>query len=81
MQGDLSDLHKRWLAIKTLEKDERAIHSIRRECSNGGEVIETVNKEIIKLESSENAKSDSIMADKRYSYIRGALQEAVKKTI
>ena len=79
MQGDLSDLHKRWLAIKTLEKDERAIHSIRRECSNGGEVIETVNKEIIKLESSENAKSDSIMADKRYSYIRGALQEAVKK--
>ena len=79
MQGDISDLHKRWLAIKTLEKDERAIHSIRRECSNGGEVIETVNKEIIKLESSENAKSDSIMADKRYSYIRGALQEAVKK--
>ena len=79
MQGDLSDLHKRWLAIKTFEKDERAIHSIRRECSNGGEVIETVNKEIIKLESSENAKSDSIMADKRYSYIRGALQEAVKK--
>ena len=79
MQGDLSDLHKRWLAIKTLEKDERAIHSIRRECSNGGEVIETVNKEIIKLESSENTKSDSIMADKRYSYIRGALQEAVKK--
>lgn len=79
IQGDLSDLHKRWLAIKTLEKDERAIHSIRRECSNGGEVIETVNKEIIKLESSENAKSDSIMADKRYSYIRGALQEAVKK--
>lgn len=79
MQGDISDLHKRWLAIKTFEKDERAIHSIRRECSNGGEVIETVNKEIIKLESSENAKSDSIMADKRYSYIRGALQEAVKK--
>ena len=79
IQGDLSDLHKRWIAIKTFEKDERAIHSIRRECSNGGEVIETVNKEIIKLESSENAKSDSIMADKRYSYIRGALQEAVKK--
>lgn len=79
MQGDLSDLHKRWLAIKTFEKDERAIHSIRKECSNGGEVIETVNKEIIKLESSENAKSDSIMADKRYSYIRGALQEAIKK--
>ena len=79
MQGDLSDLHKRWLAIKTFEKDERAIHSIRRECSNGGEVIETVNKEVIKLESSENTKSDSIMADKRYSYIRGALQEAVKK--
>ncbi|WP_302272079.1 ferrous iron transport protein B [Brachyspira aalborgi] len=79
IQGDLSDLHKRWLAIKTFEKDERAIHSIRRECSNGGEVIETVNKEIIKLESSENTKSDSIMADKRYSYIRGALQEAVKK--
>lgn len=79
MQGDISNLHKRWLAIKTLEKDERAIHSIRRECSNGGEVIETVNKEIIKLENSENAKSDSIMADKRYSYIRGALQEAVQK--
>ena len=79
IQGDLSDLHKRWIAIKTFEKDERAIHSIRRECSNGGEVIETVNKEVIKLESSENAKSDSIMADKRYSYIRGALQEAVKK--
>ena len=79
MQGDISDLHKRWLAIKTLEKDERAIHSIRRECNNGGDVIETLNKEIIKLETSMNAKTDSIMADKRYSYIRGALQEAVHK--
>ena len=79
MQGDISSLHKRWLAIKTLEKDERAIHSIRRECNNGGDVIETLNKEIIKLETSMNAKTDSIMADKRYSYIRGALQEAVHK--
>ncbi|CRF33694.1 iron transporter FeoB [Brachyspira suanatina] len=79
MHGDISEIHKRWLAIKTLEKDERAIHSIRRECNNGGEVIEVLNKEIIKLETSMNAKTDSIMADKRYSYIRGALQEAVHK--
>ncbi|WP_300366869.1 ferrous iron transport protein B [Brachyspira sp.] len=79
MHGDISELHKRWLAIKTLEKDERAIHSIRRECNNGGEVIEVLNREIIKLETSMNAKTDSIMADKRYSYIRGALQEAVHR--
>ena len=44
MHGDISDIHKRWLAIKALEKDERAIHSVRRECNNGGEVIETINK-------------------------------------
>ncbi|TXJ39784.1 ferrous iron transport protein B [Brachyspira pilosicoli] len=79
MQGDISDIHKRWLAIKALEKDERAIHSVRRECSNGGEVIETINKEIIKLETKENSKTDSIMADKRYSYIRGALKEVIKR--
>ena len=79
MQGDISDLHKRWLAIKALEKDERAIHSVRRECSNGGEVIETINKEIIRLETKENSKTDSIMADKRYSYIRGALKEVIKR--
>ena len=79
MQGDISGLHKRWLAIKALEKDERAIHSIRRQCNNGGEVIEALNNEIIKLEASMNTKTDSVMADKRYSYIRGALQEAVHK--
>ena len=79
MQGDISELHKRWLAIKALEKDERAIHSVRRECSNGGEVIETINKEIIRLETKENSKTDSIMADKRYSYIRGALKEVIKR--
>lgn len=79
MQGDISDIHKRWLAIKALEKDERAIHSVRRECSNGGEVIETINKEIIRLETKENSKTDSIMADKRYSYIRGALKEVIKR--
>ncbi|WP_300747947.1 ferrous iron transport protein B, partial [uncultured Brachyspira sp.] len=37
------------------------------------------NNEIIKLEASMNTKTDSVMADKRYSYIRGALQEAVHK--
>lgn len=79
MQGDISDIHKRWLAIKALEKDERAIHSVRRECNNGGEVIETINKEIIRLETKENSKTDSIMADKRYSYIRGALKEVIKR--
>lgn len=79
MQGDISELHKRWLAIKALEKDERAIHSVRRECNNGGEVIETINKEIIRLETKENSKTDSIMADKRYSYIRGALKEVIKR--
>ncbi|WP_300484472.1 ferrous iron transport protein B [uncultured Brachyspira sp.] len=79
MQGNISGLHKRWLAIKALEKDERAIHSIRRQCNNGGEVIEALNNEIIKLEASMNTKTDSVMADKRYSYIRGALQEAVHK--
>ena len=79
MQGNISDLHKRWLAIKTLEKDERAIHSIRRECNNGGEVVETLNKEILRLETLMNDKTDSMIADKRYSYIRGALQESVKK--
>ncbi|WP_288685896.1 ferrous iron transport protein B, partial [uncultured Brachyspira sp.] len=79
MHGDISDIHKRWLAIKALEKDERAIHSVRRECNNGGEVIETINKEIIRLETKENSKTDSIMADKRYSYIRGALKEVIKR--
>ena len=79
MHGDISDIHKRWLAIKALEKDERAIHSVRHECNNGGEVIETINKEIIRLEIKENSKTDSIMADKRYSYIRGALKEVIKR--
>ncbi len=79
MECHTSDIQKRWLSIKTLEKDERAIHSIRRQCNNAGSVIDVVNKEIMRLESVENIKTDSIMADKRYSYIRGALQACVER--
>lgn len=77
MDCNVSDVRKRWLAIKTLEKDDRAFLSIRREFKNAGEIIETVSGAVKKLEDNTNSKSDSIIADKRYSYIRGALQETV----
>lgn len=76
---NINEVHKRWLAIKMLEKDERSFFAVRREFKNSGEIIETATSEINKLENIFNSKSDSLIADKRYSYIRGALQETLVK--
>lgn len=79
MYFNISDIQKRLLAIKTLEKDEKAIYFIRRQCNNAGNVIDTINREINRLESIDNIKSDSIIANKRYSYIRGILQSSITR--
>lgn len=77
--NDGDALHKRWLAIKALEKDERAFLYVRRLFNNSSEVIEDINKAVKELEALLEQKTDAIIADARYGYIKGALKQHVFK--
>ena len=81
MKGDVDKYYKRWLAIKSLEKDERAFLYIRKAFeTSSSTIIDTIAKASKNLEeNSNNDKTDSIIANGRYSYIRGALAQTIIK--
>jgi len=77
--NDGDALYQRWLAIKALEKDERAFLYMRRLFSNSSEIIADTNKAVKNLETLLEQKTDAIIADARYGYIKGALKQHVFK--
>ena len=71
--------YRRWLAIKALEKDERAFLYVRRLFTNSTEIIDDINKAIKNLETLLDQKTDALIADARYGYIKGGLKQHVFK--
>lgn len=79
MDNTLASYYKRWLALKILEKQENVYFQIRRLFKNAADIIELSAKCIHELEEKKNDKTDSLVAEYRYSYIRGALKETVNR--
>ena len=72
---DLTDqVSSRFYAIKLLEKDEGAHHSLSR-TKNYDKILEAANAEIEKLESRLKEDSDTLITDAKYGFIHGALKE------
>lgn len=69
----LSGINHRWLAIKTLERDNFIIKLISK---NNDNFVENSNKIISELEKVMNEDADLLIADERYSFI-----DRVSKTV
>jgi ferrous iron transport protein B len=77
-------ISSRFLAIKVLEKDKQVIELLSS-YSNFSEIEKTSKKEIRKIETLENERSETVITDAKYSFITGALKETfrdpnIKKT-
>jgi ferrous iron transport protein B len=66
----------RWLAVKLLEQDADVISRIRE-----GPLSGVLDNEIDRLKKVFGDDPETVIADKRYGFISGACQEAVKETI
>jgi ferrous iron transport protein B len=66
----------RWLAIKLLESDTELHEQI-----DHPQLFALADKSIQRIESITGDRPDAIIADKRYGWINGACQEAVRSTV
>jgi ferrous iron transport protein B len=67
----------RYLAIELLGNDKEFSRNITR-CVNSDEIIQTANKEYLRLEKLFSDPVETVITDLRYGFISGALQETLK---
>lgn len=66
--------HSQYVAIKLLE-DDRKFTSQIASFANSEAIINTAREEISRIEKIHNAKTETLIADAKYAFIRGALKE------
>lgn len=71
----------RWLALKLLEGDEAVIGQVRREAKNAIDVLQKVEESRNLLVRELGDDAEILIADRRYGFISGACQEAVRSTV
>jgi ferrous iron transport protein B len=67
----------RYLAIELLGNDKEFSRNITR-CVNSDEIIQTANREYLRLEKLFSDPVETVITDLRYGFISGALQETLK---
>ncbi len=72
---------RRWLALKLLEDDEVVIEQVRREARDAARVMEAVERSRSHLARELGDDAEILIADRRYGFISGACQEAVRSTV
>ncbi len=70
----------RWLAVKLLEEDEEAEKQLAG-LSHPDEISEAVKKAAHHIETDFGDSAETLIADRRYGFISGACQEAVRSTV
>jgi len=70
-----------WIALKLLEGDERVRQRVRDRCREGERVLASAEASIRHLEGIFGDSPEVVIADRRYGFISGACQEAVRRTI
>ncbi|MDR2938604.1 MAG: ferrous iron transport protein B [Prevotellaceae bacterium] len=72
--NDINDaLHAQYVAIKLLEDDKSFTQKIAA-FANSQDIIKVAQQEILHLEKTQGAKTETLIADAKYAFIRGALQ-------
>lgn len=69
--------HSQYAAIKLLEKDKAFIDEVKK-MPNRVSILEAAHKERSKLELEFDEKTETIIADAKYGFIKGALKETYK---
>ncbi|MCC8087971.1 MAG: ferrous iron transport protein B [Rikenellaceae bacterium] len=75
--GIVARYSTRYLAIKLLEGDTETLKLIA-DAANIKDIKSVVNKEINKLEKNYSERPETIIADEKYGFISGALEETYK---
>jgi len=68
----------RWYAIKLLEEDELVEKQVK-ELENGSRILDIRNTHLRKIENIYHEDAATLISEKRYGFIMGALGETVKK--
>jgi ferrous iron transport protein B len=81
---NLSDAVKpsaRWIALKLLENDDLVNAQVREQARNPEALSQAVEQARQKLEKSLGDDAEILIADRRYGFISGACQEAVRISV
>lgn len=78
---DLKGCAPRWLAVKLLEADEVVNEQVARTARDAESVMQAVAKSAKHLERELGDDPEILIADRRYGFISGACQEAVRTTV
>ncbi|MDR2853793.1 MAG: ferrous iron transport protein B, partial [Prevotellaceae bacterium] len=76
----LDKFHSQYVAIKLLENDKKFAEQID-EIPDTERLMQTVAEETKLLENKHNARIETIIADAKYAFIRGALMETYKPSL
>jgi ferrous iron transport protein B len=79
--GLTEDLDTRWLAVKLLEKDHEVTEKVKRKASDSAAILSAAEMAAQRIERHFGDAPEIVIADRRYGFISGACQEAVKTTV
>ncbi len=71
----------RWVALKLLEGDTKVRELVRARCPSAATVLEAADASISHLSGVFRDSPETVIAERRYGFISGACQEAVRRTI
>jgi len=70
-----------WVALKLVEGDARVRDRVRAQCAGAEGILEAAEASVRHLEGVFGDSPETVIADRRYGFISGACQEAVRRTI
>lgn len=76
-----SDVEARWIAVKLLEDDEEVTKQIAQHPRDSHKTIALANSARNRIARHFGDAAEIVVADKRYGFISGACQEAVRTTV
>jgi ferrous iron transport protein B len=71
----------RWLALKLLENDEAVMAQVRREARNADDILRRARSARDHLARELGDDAEILVADRRYGFISGVCQEAVRTSV
>jgi len=71
----------RWLAVKLLESDDDVLEAIRASATDADEILAATDRSIKHLKDIFKDDPEIVIAGRRYGFISGACQEAVRSTV
>ena len=69
-----------WVALKLVEGDARVRDLVRAQCAGAEGILEAAEASVRHLEGVFGDSPETVIADRRYGFISGACQEAVRRT-